>query len=301
MTKALTMTRVPLATALAALMAILLLGQMLTAPANATAAKPLPGIFPMVSPGFRISASNGYEIYGFAVRDAGLLLVGGPGGQVAYEVPEASFSDESRVVMKLGRLGSVDLTFVPDGGAEVVKSSCGGFSPRVATGEYQGTFSFVGEEEYARAAATQAEVDLQPQLDEGCLDGGETQFTDAPGGKLSVEARRGPFGWGFLARKNGPRRPAYFGAYVSERSEGISITRTIGAVGRLGAFRYNRSRGLASVHPPAPFSGSATFRRGRSQRWQGSLAADFPGRSRVPLVRKGAEATLIGAQFDLVE
>ena len=57
-------------------------------------------------------------------------------------------------------------------------------------------------------------------------------------------------------------------------------------------FDFDPELRSAVLSPPAPFSGSALFRRGAepANRWTGSLAVDFPGNSDV---------SLVGARFDV--
>lgn len=78
-----------------------------------------------------------------------------------------------------------------------------------------------------------------------------------------------------------------FSAAEISKVGSVSILRFVAKRTRPSRFRFDRALRTATVAPPAPFSGSATFRRGAKRSgstWSGSLAVSFPGRSDVPLV-----------------
>jgi hypothetical protein len=90
----------------------------------------------------------------------------------------------------------------------------------------------------------------------------------------------------------GGGRAAQIEADVSEEAGGVAIERSVSVVASSAAFRHDGLR-TATVSPPAPFSVSATFRRGGpATRWRGDLRVDFPGRPDVALTGKGARARL---------
>lgn len=87
-------------------------------------------------------------------------------------------------------------------------------------------------------------------------------------------------------------RPS-FHASLSERGEGMDILRSAKALGKKGAFSSSgTSRG--SVHPPAPFVGSALFRdpAGAPATWGGSLTVSFAGAPEVALSGEAFTAKL---------
>jgi hypothetical protein len=87
------------------------------------------------------------------------------------------------------------------------------------------------------------------------------------------------------------RSGSAFSTTVMEFSRpGFSVFRSIQATAKDStAFSVVTSHGRvdeATVTPPAPFSGSATYRRAvakKSETWVGSLAGDFPGLGMVSL------------------
>jgi hypothetical protein len=87
-------------------------------------------------------------------------------------------------------------------------------------------------------------------------------------------------------------RPS-FHASLTEKVEGMDIERSAKTPGAKGSFA---STGTArgSVHPPAPFVGSALFRHpaGEPATWTGSLMVSFPGAPEVPLAGDAFTAKL---------
>jgi hypothetical protein len=82
----------------------------------------------------------------------------------------------------------------------------------------------------------------------------------------------------------------------SAQSEGrLAILRVALGISRPATFSVADSLRRATVKPPAPFSGSAVYRRfddgGKS--WSGTLAISFPGASNTPLVGAPFETKLI--------
>ncbi len=83
-----------------------------------------------------------------------------------------------------------------------------------------------------------------------------------------------------VARLNSPLRKL-------PRSGTYRSLRIVAKRSRPSRFRFDRALRTATVVPPAPFSGTATFRRGAKgsvPTWSGSLAVSFPGQPGVPLV-----------------
>jgi hypothetical protein len=90
---------------------------------------------------------------------------------------------------------------------------------------------------------------------------------------------------------------ARFSASISERRGQLSIERAVETEAKPAAFDYDVAAGVATVTPPAPFDGEATYSRtpkgGAS--WHGNLSVDFPGRAGVPLTGPGTRASLVRA------
>lgn len=87
--------------------------------------------------------------------------------------------------------------------------------------------------------------------------------------------------------------------FAREKRGKIWIERDIETVVGAGAFRYDPRLRVATVSPPAPFDGSATFRREapRRNRWTGNLTVDMPGRADTPLAEPGFRLSLVHASW----
>src|SRR5215475_15076165 len=131
-----------------ALVGALMAGCLCLTAACAASAKVLPA-----PSGFRLRASNGYTLTVLAGRDPhtgkGSVLVNARAhaSTVLYAAP-AVVSDTS-INADLGRVGEINVDFVPSGEVERERSSCGGKPVVVNSGRYVGTIDFEGEEGYS--------------------------------------------------------------------------------------------------------------------------------------------------------
>jgi hypothetical protein len=256
---------------------------------------------PAVPPGgFRLLASNGYSLTVASFhkpdteRGEVLVLAGTHGAAVLY-FARATVTDTS-IEADLGQVGKIDVDFVPSGEARAERSKCGGRPVAVDSGRYVGTVEFRGEQGYSEADATSARGDAKFTLSLAC---GEIRSEGvgghSPGALLRAHGQTTQFH--FEARKNSPTRVARFNATINERRGPLRITRGVAAEAGPAAFDYDVAAGTATVSPPAPFDGEATYRRGpgRSTSWHGALTVDFPGRAGVRLATPGSHASLIRA------
>jgi hypothetical protein len=87
----------------------------------------------------------------------------------------------------------------------------------------------------------------------------------------------------------------------SEKDEGMLIARGAQALAPSRDFTWNLKAGTAHISPPAPFTGSATFKRrpGARPRWSGSLRAPMLGGQPFRLAGGDVRAQLIeGSPID---
>lgn len=250
--------------------------------------------------GFKLRASNGYAMRVWAVparqqRPAGILVVvGRKGSSVTYSAPATV--TETSIQANLGELGEIDVSFHPSGQAKSEHPVCSRRRVAFDSGFYEGTIKFDGEEGYAQVDATRATGDLQFALDLICPGGGSSgSGPGVPGAELRIDPRGSRQGVSLEAKKNRPGGRAHFGASIEEVHAGIAISRAIGAWGPPTSFDYDPMLSSATVAPPAPFSGHATYRRNAKppNRWTGTLSVDFPGHSDVSLTRGNLHIGLI--------
>jgi len=271
----------------------------LVACATTTAtARPLP-----VPPLFKLAASDGYSITVWAIpsrqqQPASMLLwVSRKGSEATYLAP-ASVTETS-MQADLGELGEIAVSFKPSGRAKRERPACGGKGVAFDRGFYEGTIEFRGEEGYTQVSATRAKGDLQFLLDIICpgLDGVTGSGPGLPGAQLITRLRPHAF---FEAGKNGPGTRAGFAASIAEKRDGMRISRAVATMGPAKAFTYDPLLKRATVRPPVPFSGEATYRRAAAPagRWAGTLAVDFPGHSEARLTGRALRTALVRAQWN---
>lgn len=255
---------------------------------------------------FQLKASNGYRMAVLGVHASGrahgavLILVGSKRGSVTY-TSSAEVGDNG-IRADLGDLGQINLEFVPLEGRETHSCGPGDEVSRIGRGEYRGIFEFHGEEGYTEARATALPTDFGLFLDLVCgalVGYGDASGPGLPGARLNAVSGRTRERLRFEIKKNRPSAPSAFQVSVRERIGGVHVRRTIEGMLGAGAFRYDRRLRTATVAPPAPFDGSASFRRDapRRNRWTGDLTVDFPGRSGAPLTASGSRVSLVHASW----
>lgn len=221
--------------------------------------------------------------------DVSATLIISRGAQVAYySVPATVTAD--RVTAKFGGLGELDFHFAPKPNGKV---ECTGSENGEAV--FDGAFDFTGENDYVHIDADHAEGTYQVYPEpKGCTDKRSPKGTSLrprtyhptySGDGVTLGAIAG-------SRRNGGAREVavfndgsgsshatFLSAFLVERREGMSIARGVQTAAGGGAFRWNLKKGTATLRPPAPFTGSATFRRARSGpgTWRGSLGTPILG------------------------
>jgi hypothetical protein len=259
-------------------------------------ASPAQAESPPTPAGFRLPATNGYTLSVLAGQNpktgAGFvfLFVRSPHAEVFYASP-ATVTPTS-IEADLGSVGGINVDFVPSGQRRSEEGPCGG-SVSFDSGSYVGAIDFEGEHDYSEAHATSARGDARTAAGLVCSGGlrSEGRGGHSPGARLTVHRARSPR-FEFGAMKNSPTRPARFGASIEERRGSLHISRIVQVTAGIGAFDYDVANGFASVRPPAPFSGEATYRRAPGMRptWRGDLRVNFPGRPNVNLTGAGTRA-----------
>jgi hypothetical protein len=257
---------------------------------------------PLVPPGFRLHASNGYMLSVLSLenprggRDWVYLTMRSRHAAVLYLAPAVVGS--TSIEADLGAIGRIDVNFVSSGESQEEHSDCGGKPVPVDTGHYEGIVDFVGEEGYSEVHASSARGEIKEALNLVCPGGPESEGFGghSPGARLTVAHSHGRR-FEFSAMKNSPTRPARFNASISERQGRLFIIRGVETTGAAGSFDFDVPSGTADVTPPKPFAGEASYLRppGKKARWQGDLSVDLPGRADVRLTGAGTRASLVRA------
>jgi len=226
-------------------------------------------------------------------------------GEVAYYEVPAEFTDTT-VKARFGQLGELDYIFTPG-------SNAGCTGP--AKGTFEGTFDFTGENEYVKFEAPRARGTFLGSAKAGCR--AARRSTAAPrrvATKSKPEAAKDEASLLAHTVRTVPlrslvifelvqkhRRHVFFSAFEYEEEEGMVIARGAQTAGPPGDFTWNLKAGTARVDPPAPFIGSATFKRrpGGHSVWRGSLRAPVLGGQPFRLAGDEFQAQLIeGSPLD---
>jgi hypothetical protein len=248
-----------------------------------------------------IRGSQGFGIALFGSGSNVDLTVKGHNASISYDVRGRSSGQEFKG--RFGQWGRVSLRFHPRQKAHFVPeppSNCKGGGKFVEPGIFVGRLEFEGEQGYTKVQATRVRGIITRSLKEICSRSSEGGEGGPPTRFIFLRADSNDGDTFFAAWKiESKARPAtdasIFSASLFDiRPHGMSIIRSIQSDGNADTFDVTRAHGAvvsATVDPPAPFSGSATFRRSvqaPSESWTGSLAGDFPGLG---------EVTLAGTEF----
>ncbi|MGN6258122.1 MAG: hypothetical protein ACTHN3_10300 [Solirubrobacterales bacterium] len=263
---------------------------------------------PGESAAFTLAGSNGYSLY-FKSEKGMLTIVAsrrrpgqatisptgklvparrGATSESTYAVRGVS-QDPTQISADLGPAGSVSLAFQPSGKKRVTFVDLGSKSERCIgaakvtrrLGTFVGTVSFRGENGYTTAEATAVAGTVGTSPFRNC-----TTVRGAAGGPGAhndpVPATEALFDVGgdasFFAFRDSDA--AHFVSLDSEElSPGFFVLRTATAVGRSSLFSYGPSGTWANLEPPAPFSGTGSYRDPNAgpPSWKGDLSVEFPG------------------------
>jgi hypothetical protein len=248
------------------------------------------------------------------------------------EAPQQHGSDGIKA--RLGKLGSIDVRFVAESShhEKPLLPVCRGGRPTVEEGRFVGQIHFHGEDGYTRVDTHRAfgEVKTQPELRcnvralkaelkkllEELGEIGKNEKKEEKGSeeaeepepevhlvklKAKVRDRQIAFEASRISvREPGKKGTAFTGFSVQAERHRGRIDEVASAFGLFkpgSAFTVPDITHLARegvIRPPAPFSGSATYRREspRSLSWTGDLSVDLPGFGRVRLAGRQTTATV---------
>jgi hypothetical protein len=253
-----------------------------------------------VEPRFGLTGSHGYRLL-ISARGATVTIgVSGSGNDTrsgsSTTYVARGVAGPNGIHANLHQFGRVEVTFHATApAARGLPPDCFGGTTGAATvpGYFSGLVEFEGQGGYTavRTHRVRGEVVLPPTEQCPLVAGGANPLIEDPNAALppantrmtlSALDKAGTGGLLFVARRAGKT------GFYAER---------FGTVGRIGllslayalgprsSFTSDPQVSYGSVHPPAPFSGSATLRRqpGGKRSWTGTLAATFPGEEAVPL------------------
>ncbi|HEX5592698.1 MAG TPA: hypothetical protein VFX35_05065 [Solirubrobacterales bacterium] len=240
---------------------------------------------PYLTPEFEVPATNGYRVDVFGIpasrRDPARVGIFAWNETSATSYLGPGKVEDGRIRASLGRFGKVDVHF-QRGGKRWVRSLCGRDPLLFATGTYAGTVEFEGEGGFTQALAPELEAEPLYHAPGECVAVGEG-YGGMPGVHLQVLSRYGTT----VVVQNTPGGAVRYNAFAENRIGRIEISRTVEVIGPSTGFQWSPNLKRATVIPPAPFSGTATYQAlgGRVTHWEGNLKVDFPGFPDYPLTR----------------
>jgi hypothetical protein len=255
---------------------------------------------------FRLKGTHGFSILVLAFSKPhfkhGEVIVwagNGRNASVIYLAPATVTA--TAIEADLGAVGELSLAFEPSGPPESVDASCKrGGSVSFEPGAWVGSIDLSGEEGFTRVQRGRSKAIVTPFVDAGCgvIGIGETTGSQVPGARLVARWAGKKQAIYLQANQNHPGAPVYVEASIEERRRGLIVSREVVDHFAPSAFDFASPLRTATLAPPAPFTGQATFRRNANPatRWTGNLAVDFPGRADVSLAGGRFKAALTHAK-----
>jgi hypothetical protein len=234
---------------------------------------------------------------------------------VTYEVPGKV--SETGLRVKFGRLGLIDVVFTPTVTLDETAPSpgCTGAPRTLREGVFAGTIAFAGERGFVRIEAPQVEGSMSviapwqcPEEDElGGFDSvpGFSRSNAKPTDRKRESASLAAFGCGLhcffgagVHHRHSGGRSIFFGA-KEERREGMEIFRVTSVRGPASAFDFDDEAGTATLDPPRPLKGHASFRGDhRGGIWRSTIRVPLLGSAPLRTGRGFGAALYPEYQFD---
>jgi hypothetical protein len=258
---------------------------------------------------FKLKANNGLSARLGGIGNRIDLTIVGHRQSVYYAV-HGKVSEQG-VEARFGKLGQISVTFRP---TRTVDSTapppeCTGDPWTTEKGVFEGTIRFSGERDYVKIDSAEAHGEQRATPQWKCPPNRHPAEPPPP----SVESRPRAAEEGDVATLDAklpgtqlrfralavryPKRGDYTVFYggEGESREGMQIWRIASCTARSSTFVFDHAQGTATVSPPWPFRGSASFRRDRggSNAWTGSLSVPLLGAAPVALAGRRFDARLV--------
>jgi hypothetical protein len=239
-----------------------------------------------------LPAGNGYEIAVERTRGGVTLTAfhGIKSGFASTSYTVRGKVSPQRIDARFGRFGRISVRLKTERIRRgKLEEQCSGKPETVRYGVFVGTIRFRGEAGYTSVAARRAQgrsssgqrikcvfPNLRPGS--GAAAQGSRQVPPSLG---ASQGRHRFFG---VEVSSGRRRSILFSAGSLERRGRMEIFRNAFAEAPLSSFVFASDLSSATVQPPRPFQGEASFQRTPADpTWSGTLSVDFPGRDDVRL------------------
>lgn len=262
-----------------------------------------------------LKGSHGYPIHlqvarGFAtaaVTEPGRRGLSAPtseyvafGGRATVDGAKASF----------GRFGKLAVRFLPSGKVRrsPVPEFCSGNPEFTRFGVFEGTIRFRGEGGYTEVDISRARGSVSATPRQVCH---FPKREDRPDGQrgprkqpkallaTTLTATQASMGIDLSAVRSEQNPTAAILIATSIEPAGhVSVFRRAFVAASKDVFAFDPALNTATLTPPYPFAGSATFQRidDYTTRWEGPLTVSFPGRPDVALTGRGFTCSLDSAK-----
>lgn len=254
---------------------------------------------------FRLKGSHGYSISVFGSSGEVSLTAKRGGSSASYST--RGLVSSTRIKARFGHLGRVSVRFHSDNGPRRVplpRGNCRGRGEIIDRGHWVGRIEFEGEQEYTTVRASRARGKVTKMLKQTCNQEGEKSHGHSLRVTLlsAVSKTNAVFVVAFkiTSRAHPALDGSAFDASIAERrGRRLFVIRSIDVNAEVDAFASTGKEGhieSATIAPPAPFKGTATFQRtgGSKGSWLGSLVGDFLGRGEVVLAGPEFSAEIQG-------
>jgi hypothetical protein len=231
---------------------------------------------PVVRVAFALKASNGLHAQLENSEDGTVTLELRRKEQfVTYEAP--GDATEAGLKVRFGRLGLIDVAFTPTKTLNSTEpgEGCTGAPRTLREGVFSGKIDFTGERGFVRIEGPQAKGSMSVISEWTCpeaeatnpfavMTGPTSSASGDEGGNgesVTLQATRRGCSCYLIAEvhhRRGSAKSVFFG-FEREQQEGMTITRSTLVRAPASAFELDRATGSATLRPPSPLSGRASF------------------------------------------
>jgi hypothetical protein len=239
---------------------------------------------------FELPASNGYRIQVTDIGRRSIYLTAKNSAASVTYVVRGKRTDQDGIEARFPGVGRISVRFDPVGRPhrEPPAGNCKGDDSVIRHGVFRGAIVFNGEKGFAKARASHASGEVFDSAKEVCRrqkeGGGGPSFHST---SLIASARRDKGVLYFFAIQFSsdslpvPDLTSYSATLAQSRGQ-MSVSHSISQDAPNESFAVSGPSArptAASIAPPAPFVGSASFQLepGSTASWTGALTADLPG------------------------
>jgi hypothetical protein len=249
-----------------------------------------------------LRGSNGYRVHVFGFSRNQVWIVANRGAASAAYLGRGTVT-EGGIEGQFGNLGRISVRLDPGSRTEVEDTDpgCKGRAGVTHRGRFTGLIRFRGERGFtdvdvksARGFAHRSYRTVCKRPAEGK---GQARKRPATLSLSAVSSRYPRAPWFSVFKEKPPRRSKFSSSLTEanytvrsiERRPNLGIYRTVSATSPPETFAVTPlgdSPVIATVAPPPPFSGTATYERTPGRKtgsWSGDLAVELPGRGKLSL------------------